>query len=117
VSPQRNWGSPSAFAGQQPAGNSCVTTVTGDADEFVAVSSELPGCAELVMENTSFGGLKNVMRLEVNEAADTVTSVAKSERPGAPNGPRLTHVPSPGSEQSALVRHAFLVAQSDPRTT
>jgi hypothetical protein len=83
---------------------------------FVNVSAKPPALAVLVARNTSFGGLKNVMRLEVNDAAETVTLLASSERPGTPKGPRSTQIPSLGAEQSAFVAHPLRVAQSTPRT-
>jgi hypothetical protein len=89
----------------------------GDVPEFVEVSATPPAFAVLVTRKTSFGGLKNVMRLDVNDAAETVTSVEYSERPGTLKGPRLTHVPSPGAEQSTSDAHALRVVQSTPRTT
>ena len=52
------------------------------------------GATTLEIWKTSCGGLKNVMRLDVRDDAETVTLLARSDRPGTPNGPRLTHVPS-----------------------
>ena len=88
----------------------------GAVPEFVKVSENPPVFAELVARKTSFGGLKNVIKLDVSEAEDTVTSPANIARPGTPKGPRLTHVPSPGTEQSVLVVQDLRVVQSTPRT-
>ena len=85
--------------------------------EFVTVWETPPPPALLVALKSSLGGLKNVIKLDVNDPEDTVTSLANSDRPGTPNGPRLTHGPSPGAAQSRSVVHAFFCAQSDPRTT
>ena len=63
--------------------------VTGSVPTFVTVSLTPPGPAVDVTRNTSVGGLKKVMRLEVNDEADTVTLLEESDRPGTPNGPRL----------------------------
>ena len=83
---------------------------------FVTVSVTPPPPAVEVARNTSVGGLKKVIRLELNDVAETNT-LEDCERPGTPKGPRLTHVPSPGAEQSASVVHALSVVQSMPRTT
>jgi len=84
---------------------------------FVSVSWTAPGCAELVTRNTSFGGLKKVMRLEVSDADDTVTSDALRDRPGTANGPRLKQVPSLSGLHCASDEHGLRVMQLAPRTT
>ena len=91
--------------------------MTGAVPKFVTVSATPPAPAVEVARNTSVGGLKKVIMLEVKDVAETVTTSEYCERPGTPKGPRLTHVSSPVVEQSALVVHAFRVVQSMPRTT
>ena len=80
-------------------------------------SASPPALVAAVARKTSFRGLKNVIKLEVNDAAETVTSPATSERPGTPNGPRLTQVPSVGARQSVSLVQALRVVLSVPRTT
>jgi hypothetical protein len=90
--------------------------VTGCEPTFVTVSVTPPGPAVEVTRKISVGGLKNVIRLDVNDAAETVTLFDASDRPGTPNGPRLMHVPSAATLQSASVAHVFWRTQLVPRT-
>ena len=76
-----------------------------------------PGRAVLVARNTSFGGLKNVIRLDVNDAEETVMSDGVSDRPGTANGPREKHDPSVKGLQSASLAHDLRLRQVAERTT
>ena len=91
--------------------------VTEFADLLTSVSWEPPGAAELVTSKIGLLGLKKVIRLEVKDADDTVTFVARSERPGTPNGPLLTQMSPATSRHSPSAAHDFRVTQSAPRTT
>jgi len=84
---------------------------------FVADVSVPPAFATEVTRKTSFGGLKNVIKLDVNDAAETVTLFEKRDRPGTPKGPRLTQGPSPGAEQLLSEVQDLRVVQLVPRTT
>jgi hypothetical protein len=63
-----------------------VATVMGTPVVLLRVSWKAPGWAVLVTRNSSCGGLKKVIRLEVSAEEETVTSLAKSERPGDREG-------------------------------
>ena|SRR6185436_1377985 len=115
VSPHRTGWSPEP-EGQHPGGYASVVIETGWVDPLLTVSSNPPGCAELVTRKTVLGGLKNVIRLDVKDADDTVTSVLESERPGTENGPRLAQIPSLSGLHWALEEQAFCVMHDEART-
>jgi hypothetical protein len=48
--------------------------VTGAVPKFVTVSATPPAPAVEVARNTSVGGLKKVIMLDVNDVAETVTT-------------------------------------------
>src|SRR4029453_8031689 len=68
---------------QQPGGKGSTRTVTGAADMLVRTSCRATpdalGTTRLPARNTSWGGLKKVMRLEVSAADETVTSLANRD--------------------------------------